>query len=1048
MTRDTGRARLPALPPVNAADPALRNWISAVNERLEVREGSRGNLAERVVTWRDLQGLGVDIGSLSLGLRPRSVGGPAVAVVGPDAVARLVDSSEFERAIFESRLFQSLIKRLDDPSRFDALPEEVRRVLLNDIAVEAKRRGAEIQRLESKIQTATESLAYKVEEVTAAVDGSSAGVRELAYAAATEARASAGKITQVQARLDDVGGVTIEESITAIADVTDGLRGEYFVKINAGRAVAGFGLAASEDPSGNTSSDFIVQADKLALVPTYTFAQTTTPSATAIGQTWYDTSSKLSYRATSTGTSGWTLFTPTVPFGVDTTTGTTFINGQVLINAGGRTLDQVGKSLTLSASAEVFKTDQAGAITPSSITLTASLNGGITGTVTWSASPSVTLDGTGNSRTLTSANMGTNTAVSVTASVTSGGATFSDTFTVYRLTDGSDALTGLLTNEAHTVPASSDGAVSSFAGASGSFLVYRGSTLLSSGVSYSIQSNPSALTASINSSTGSYSVTGAGSWASGSTTTTLTLRATIGTTTIDKVFTITKSAQGATGATGATGEPGLDGARGSLTGFGSSYDIRSAQWNSGLASRVVNNLLTGETLKTELSTTTHLRIGDTVTLGWTSPWVETLGTYDNARAYARGNIVLYSSGGVLRAYLAIVDTTGNLPTDTDFWTVYAEPLVDRSGWAASVDYEANEVVTGLNAADVPTSWIARFKHTSRDTFAKERDGKGFSETRYWGGSEWLRPGVVIDGNLLVNGTISGDKIAANAITAAKIKAGSITVDRLSSSDTNLDIANVGSFRLGGSSLISQFSGVIQASVPTGVNRCAITGSNVTADFPAIAGSAFGSGFGVGAYAWNQTTKLAQFLGGHVNYGGMAELLTAGKQVFLATADYSIYSPSGKGKHYIADGAGPFTGFHDGITHDAPEIGDICVDHAILERVDVSNVSAEYRVSTAPNQRGVIGVCSEVFDEPPIGWESVPAGARVIHVNALGEGLVNVCGEGGDIALGDLIVTSSRPGKGMRQADDLVRSTTVAKVREPVRFDGDEVRQVACVYLCG
>lgn len=71
------------------------------------------------------------------------------------------------------------------------------------------------------------------------------------------------------------------------------------------------------------------------------------------------------------------------------------------------------------------------------------------------------------------------------------------------------------------------------------------------------------------------------------------------------------------------------------------------------------------------------------------------------------------------------------------------------------------------------------------------------------------------------------------------------------------------------------------------------------------------------------------------------------------------------------------------------------------------------------------------------------------VNALGEGSVNVCGENGDIEVGDLIVTSSIAGKGMRQSDDIVRGYTVAKSREAVTFSSpDEIKQIACIYLCG
>ena len=75
--------------------------------------------------------------------------------------------------------------------------------------------------------------------------------------------------------------------------------------------------------------------------------------------------------------------------------------------------------------------------------------------------------------------------------------------------------------------------------------------------------------------------------------------------------------------------------------------------------------------------------------------------------------------------------------------------------------------------------------------------------------------------------------------------------------------------------------------------------------------------------------------------------------------------------------------------------------------------------------------------------------KKIVINALGEGAVNVCGENGDIAPGDLIVTSNTPGKGMKQADDIVRGYTVAKAREAVTFaSASEVKLVACIYLCG
>jgi hypothetical protein len=52
-------------------------------------------------------------------------------------------------------------------------------------------------------------------------------------------------------------------------------------------------------------------------------------------------------------------------------------------------------------------------------------------------------------------------------------------------------------------------------------------------------------------------------------------------------------------------------------------------------------------------------------------------------------------------------------------------------------------------------------------------------------------------------------------------------------------------------------------------------------------------------------------------------------------------------------------------------------------------------------------------------------------------------------MGDYITTSSMPGKGMKQDDDLLHNYTVAKARENVTFSSPtEVKQIACSYHCG
>jgi hypothetical protein len=176
---------------------------------------------------------------------------------------------------------------------------------------------------------------------------------------------------------------------------------------------------------------------------------------------------------------------------------------------------------------------------------------------------------------------------------------------------------------------------------------------------------------------------------------------------------------------------------------------------------------------------------------------------------------------------------------------------------------------------------------------------------------------------------------------------------------------------------------------------------------------------------------------------------------------------------------PFTGVHDGLIEETeiPIVGDIVVDYQVEAVLDFSNIVMLYKKSTTANQKGVIGVCIQVFDVPPSDWDEyentgevdpitgapvpnptpvpnpmyypIPAGQKVIHINGLGEGLINVCGEGGDIEIGDLIVTSSIAGKGMKQADDFVRSITVAKSRQTITFSSPtDIQQIACIYLGG
>lgn len=183
--------------------------------------------------------------------------------------------------------------------------------------------------------------------------------------------------------------------------------------------------------------------------------------------------------------------------------------------------------------------------------------------------------------------------------------------------------------------------------------------------------------------------------------------------------------------------------------------------------------------------------------------------------------------------------------------------------------------------------------------------------------------------------------------------------------------------------------------------------------------------------------------------------------------YDFYA-EGSGTNY-----GPFTGSHDALVPIGASVavGQILVDVGVIERGGISSTICEVTPSTSPNQAGVIGVAAiaprALSDLLPNAFTDYAAGPDAdgnpqpkasylaacyvydhLAINAVGEGQLLCTDEGGDLAVGDLIVTSSTPGVGMKQADGVVRSYTVAKCREAVSFASGEVKAVACIYLCG
>lgn len=346
------------------------------------------------------------------------------------------------------------------------------------------------------------------------------------------------------------------------------------------------------------------------------------------------------------------------------------------------------------------------------------------------------------------------------------------------------------------------------------------------------------------------------------------------------------------------------------------------------------------------------------------------------------------------------------------------------------------------------------------------------------------------------GTLAAGVIYAGSISAAQIIAGYMSADRVNGGTiTGSSISiNGGQFYVNGSSgavsagnfigSCSSFGNLANPSAPA-INASAMSASSAPA-IKATGGSGAEAIFGYNSsgsstshgmrgqgrvYAsWTPPTG--------VSGGGSTSVSTStiASGIVGCTAGYDFYADGG-GTNY-----GPFTGAHDVLIglSDTIDLGDIVVDVECVARSGMSNTIFRVQRSSTPYQRGAVGVLS-VFsgmladhvpaafmlprelrtsdDGPSFTVDAVDVISPVYDAlkdlylrgaaNALGEGQLNVVAEGGDISIGDLIVTSSTSGKGMRQADDIVRSYTVARAREACNFSSSgEVRTIACIYLCG
>lgn len=253
---------------------------------------------------------------------------------------------------------------------------------------------------------------------------------------------------------------------------------------------------------------------------------------------------------------------------------------------------------------------------------------------------------------------------------------------------------------------------------------------------------------------------------------------------------------------------------------------------------------------------------------------------------------------------------------------------------------------------------------------------------------------------------------------------------------------------------------------TGVKGDSSTGTGVRGISLSSYGGHFSSSSYIGAYG----TGLHGFYGVGNNSTGYGVYGSGKYGAYLHGTTYDAYLAN--------TGAGSFTGSHDGLllkTAGSIDIGDIVTVDSIIAKNGVSSTVPAVSQSSVALSKAAYGVASSVQDLPDIMTHTDPSTLietksiqisalkgkteaeynalkstyDYVVINAVGEGQINVCDEGGDLDVGDFICTSTVAGKGKLYTGNDMRFV-VAKILEPVDWSAeiDTEKTVACVYMCG
>lgn len=478
------------------------------------------------------------------------------------------------------------------------------------------------------------------------------------------------------------------------------------------------------------------------------------------------------------------------------------------------------KVISLISSTNSFTYDGLGALNPSGQYIRFSINRqNTTATCTWTTSPSVSLytgattgsvTTTGDTVYLRAADFGTNTTVSITATVNEATA-ISDTTTIIRLQNGTNNTIGYLTNEAAVVAAASDGTGYSLTGTGGSFKIFNGITDVSSTATFGVgtagtaSATQNGLTLNINTATGVYSLSG-GSWTSSQEL--FNLVGVYGGTTVTKVYSIAKSLAGVTGPTGPAAATAII-SRDTCsvpcdsTGTPTSYSAT----NVDIYVYEGNTYYTYESGTGTPTATGAFRIATSAS-GITAPTFTASGS-GTSRAVGTTCSGMTTNPATITYTINIRKLDGTTTQTLTKLQTLSKSITGSTGITGT----RGTIQTSISTT--ATTWSDSSAATAitnaggvspiqGDVVTEYNSGSAWSETRIRSsGGTWTVLTAFFGGDVIVDGTLNASKITAASITTDRLVVGAVTAQyNTSTTFSYTSTTGVSSASLSGTTLIS------------------------------------------------------------------------------------------------------------------------------------------------------------------------------------------------------------------------------------------------------